>query len=301
MQDPKSLLPLSLRIGEYEVHSIPTGVFGLDGGAMFGTVPKTIWQKTNPADTNNRIELEARALLLKSAQRNILIDNGVGRDFVGKYGEKLGKKFAEIYNVSDSGASLENSLNRYGLKPTDITDVILSHLHFDHAGGSTKYVNGSVVPTFPNANYYVQKKNLEVALNPNIRERASYLAPNFKPLLENGQLKAIEGSSKNLFPNISMYISNGHTAGLQVVEISDDKNGIVYCADLIPTSSHIRLPYVMGYDLEPLMVIEEKRVLLSKVIKNNWYLFFEHDPFVEAASISFRENDYHYNEGFILQ
>ncbi|OQW53718.1 MAG: MBL fold metallo-hydrolase [Proteobacteria bacterium SG_bin7] len=301
MQDPKTLQSLALTIGEYEVHSIPTGLFGLDGGAMFGTVPKTLWHKTNPADEHNRIDLEARALLLKSKERNILIDNGVGRDFVAKYGEKVGKKFAEIYKVSSNGADLISSLSRHGIKVNDITDVVLSHLHFDHAGGSTCVRDGKLVATFPNATYWVQKRNLEVAIKPNVRERASYLPANFAPLIETGKLKTLEGESSDVFPNIKMYISHGHTEGLQVIVISDDKNGIVYCADLIPTSSHIRLPYVMGYDLEPLKVIEEKRKLLTEVEKKKWYLFFEHDPFVEAAHVEFRDGDFHYKEGFILQ
>ncbi len=305
MQDSKSLRPLlrqlQLRIGEYEVHSIPTGLFGLDGGAMFGTVPKILWQKTNPADELNRIDLEARALLLKSPKKNILIDNGVGRDFVEKYGEKLGKKFADIYKVSATGPDLLTSLKHHGLHPEDITDVILSHLHFDHAGGSTTVKDGKIVATFPNATYWVQKKNLEIATQPNVREKASYLPANFQPLLESGKLKTLEGISENIFPNIRMFLSHGHTEGLQVAVISDAKNGIVYCADLIPTSSHIRLPYVMGYDLEPLKVIAEKKALLTEVEKKNWYLFFEHDPRVEAASVEFRDGDFHFKEGFILQ
>lgn len=301
MQDPKSLRQIQLRIGEYEVHSINTGIFGLDGGAMFGTVPKTLWQKTNPADELNRIDLEARALLLKSPKRNILIDNGVGRDFVLKYGEKLGKKFGEIYKVAEGGADLLTSLQRYELKPDDITDVILSHLHFDHAGGSTCAKDGKLVPTFPRATYWVQKRNLEVALNPNVRERASYLPANFQPLIDAGRLKTLDGKSENIFPNISMYLSHGHTEGLQVAVVSDSKNGIVYCADLIPTSSHIRLPYVMGYDLEPLKVIAEKKLLLTEVEQKNWFLFFEHDPHIEAARIEARDGDFYFKEGYTLQ
>lgn len=301
MQDPKSLRHIQLRIGEYEIHSIPTGIFALDGGAMFGTVPKTLWQKTNPADEHNRIDLEARALLLKSPRRNILIDDGVGRDFVMKYGEKLGKRFGEIYKVAEGGNDLISSLKRYDLKPEDITDVILSHLHFDHAGGSTCAKDGKLVPTFPNSTYWVQKKNLEIALQPNVRERASYLAANFQPLIDAGKLKTLDGRSENIFPNISMYLSHGHTEGLQVVVVSDAKSGIVYCADLIPTSSHIRLPYVMGYDLEPLKVIEEKKKLLTEVEKKNWYLFFEHDPHVEAALVESRDGDFYFKEGFVIK
>ncbi len=300
MQDNQSFKSISVSIGRYQVLAIPTGIFGLDGGSMFGTVPKTLWQKTNPADENNRIQLEARALLLKSPQRNILIDDGVGGDFVEKYGEKLGNKFAEIYAVKKGGVSLESSLKRHGLSVEDITDVILTHLHFDHAGGSTCFRDGQISPTFPNAKYYVQKRNYVTALNPNIREKASYLGANFKSLMDSGVLNLIEGTCDNLFPNISMYLSDGHTLGLQVVKISDGKNGIVYGSDLIPTSSHIRLPFVMGYDLEPLKLIEEKRKLLDEVVKNNWYLFFEHDPFMDTAQIKAENNDFFLKEGFFI-
>ena len=147
---------LNLKIGPYTLHPIPTGIFGLDGGAMFGTVPKTLWQKTNPADEQNRIPMEARALLLKSPDRNILIDTGNGSDFIAKYGEKAGSKFAEIYSVSQNGPNLISSLKKYNLNPEDITDVILTHLHFDHAGGSTKAVENQIVFIFLKAQYYVQ-------------------------------------------------------------------------------------------------------------------------------------------------
>ncbi len=297
----RALKKISLQIGDYEVHAIPTGLFGLDGGAMFGTVPKVLWQKTNPADEQNRISLEARALLLKSSKRNILIDNGIGHDFVEKYGDKLGKKFADIYAVKSGVASLEKSLAFHGLKLDEITDVILTHLHFDHAGGSTRSENGKLVPTFPKAKYYVQKKNLDVALKPNLREKASYLPANFQPLLQQNVLETLSGPSENYFPNISFYISDGHTQGMQVVKVSDGKNGIVYCADLIPTSTHVRLPFVMGYDLEPLRLIEEKRKLLQEVEQKNWYLFFEHDPHMDAARVSQLEGDFSVSEGYVLQ
>ncbi|MGZ3692350.1 MAG: MBL fold metallo-hydrolase, partial [Pseudobdellovibrio sp.] len=163
---------LSLKIGPYTLHAVPTGLFALDGGAMFGTVPKVLWQKSNPPDELNRIPMEARALLLQSSDRNILVDVGNGSDFVAKYGEKLGNKFAEMYGVDASGTSLLSSLKKYNLKPEDITDVILTHLHFDHAGGATCERNGKIVPTFPNAKYYVQKSNYETAITPNIREKA---------------------------------------------------------------------------------------------------------------------------------
>lgn len=267
-----------LKIGDYEVFAIPTGLFGLDGGAMFGTVPKVLWEKTNPADEKNRISMEARALLLKSPTKNILVDCGNGQDFVAKYGEKLGQKFSEIYAVQEGADSLEKSLQRAGVSFSDITDVILTHLHFDHAGGATTEKMGKIVPTFPKAKYFVQSENLETAKNPNIREKASYFAANFQPLLDAGVLHLLDGSMENLLPMVSVIVSNGHTIGQQMVKVSDGINTLVYCGDVIPTSSHVRLAWIMGYDLDPLTLIEEKQQLLSKAADQGWYLFFEHDP-----------------------
>jgi glyoxylase-like metal-dependent hydrolase (beta-lactamase superfamily II) len=289
MSDPNST-PRQLQIGPYKVRPVPTGVFGLDGGAMFGTVPKVLWEKSNPPDEQNRIEMEARALLLDSGTKRILVDCGIGADFTEKYGEKLGPKFAEIYSVS-GGSGVEKTLAKYGLKPTDITDVILTHLHFDHAGGSTKSENGKLVPTFPNATYYVQRANLETARTPNLRERASYYAANFEPLERAGVLKILDGPSE-ILPGISVELTDGHTQGQQIVKVTDGNTTVVYCGDLIPTSSHVRLAWVMGYDLHPLQLIEEKRALLTRAAKENWYLFFEHDPYSDVARVADSKGDF---------
>ncbi len=280
-----SLERTSLKIGNYEICPVPTGLFGLDGGAMFGTVPRVLWEKSNPPDEKNRIPMEARALLLKSGDRRILIDTGNGADFITKYGEKLGSKFAEMYGLDASGPSLAKSLAQAGVKFEEITDVILTHFHFDHAGGGTTEKNGQLVPTFPNATYYVQKANLETARNPNIREKASYFAANIDPLIQSGRLKVLEGPVENLLPGISVLISNGHTQGQQLVKISDGQKTLLYCGDVVPTSSHVRLAWVMGYDLDPLTLIEEKTRLLAQAADENWYLFFEHDPYCDAAQI----------------
>lgn len=281
---------IELTIGGYKIHPLPTGVFGLDGGAMFGTVPRTLWEKTNPPDELNRIPLEARALLLSSANRKILVDVGIGSDFVEKYGEKLGKKFGEIYDVTGDGAL--SALKTFGLQADDITDVILTHLHFDHAGGSTRWINNKLGPTFSKARYYVQKNNLETARHPNLREKASYFAPNFEPLVESGCLELLDGPVKNLFPGIDIFISNGHTKAQQLVEVYDDKSALVYCGDIIPTSSHVRLPFVMGYDLNPLLVIEEKKQILSRMVDKKGHVFFEHDPYCDAATVERLGDDF---------
>lgn len=291
---------LSLKIGPYELKAVPTGEFGLDGGAMFGTVPKVLWEKTNPTDDHNRIAMEARALLLKSKDRNILIDTGNGSDFIEKYGEKMGGKFAEMYAVDPTKSSLIKSLKNNGLEPSDITDVILTHLHFDHAGGATCAKDGKIVPTFPNAKYYVQKENLETARKPNIREKASYLAPNFEPLIEAGVLNLLDGNVENLFPNISLIVSHGHTHAHQMVKISDEKTGVIYAGDVIPTSTHIRSAWIMGYDLDPLTIIKEKREILKNAAQNQWYIYFEHDPYCDLSAIEAEKDDFRAKERFHL-
>lgn len=288
-----------LTVGPYEVCPVPTGIFGLDGGAMFGTVPKVLWERSNPPDNKNRIPMEARALLLKSPGCNVLIDTGNGKDFVAKYGEKLGNKFAEMYAMDESGPSLMKSLAAHGLKPEDIHHVILTHLHFDHAGGATTERDGKLVPTFPKAQYYVQKGNLETASTPNLRERASYYVANFQPLIEAGVLKVIEGPQE-ILPGISTLISNGHTQAQQIVKITDGKTTVLYCGDMVPTSSHVKIPWLMGYDLHPLTLMEEKQKHLSEAADQHWYLFFEHDPYCDAALIERSGHDFAVQKRFWL-
>jgi glyoxylase-like metal-dependent hydrolase (beta-lactamase superfamily II) len=300
IQDTKPALK-ELKIGSYSLHAVPTGEFGLDGGSMFGTVPKVLWEKSNPPDEKNRIAMEARALLLKSPERNILIDTGNGSDFVAKYGEKLGNKFAEMYAVDDNGPSLISSLKRQGLAPEDITDVILTHLHFDHAGGATRAIDSKIVPTFPKARYYVQRSNYETAKNPNVREKASYFTANFQPLIDAGVLTFIDGDKRNFLPNISLIVSNGHTQGHQVVQIADDKSQVFYCGDVIPTSSHIRSAWIMGYDLNPLVIIDEKTNLLRRSLEKESYFYFEHDPYCDMASVEKVNEEFKVKERFLLQ
>jgi glyoxylase-like metal-dependent hydrolase (beta-lactamase superfamily II) len=294
----------SLKVGPYTIKAVPTGIFGLDGGAMFGTVPKVLWEKSNPPDDHNRIRMEARALLMDcpasagKPARRILVDCGIGGDFVEKYGEKLGPKFAEMYAIQGSG--IEDRLKSMGLGLGDVTDVILTHLHFDHAGGATCTRGGNLVPTFPNARYYIQKANLETASHPNLRERASYYAANFQPLLDAGVLNVLDGPVNDLLPGVSVKISNGHTLGQQTVWVEDGVNGVVYCGDVIPTSSHVRLPWVMGYDLQPLVLIEEKRELLKPAAQKKYHLFFEHDPDVDCALVDAAKDDFAVSHRYIL-
>lgn len=291
---------LKLKIGTYEICPIPTGIFGLDGGAMFGTVPKVLWEKTNPPDEKNRIQMEARGLLLKSRGCNILIDTGNGGDFVTKYGEKLGPKFAEMYNINDEGPSLLKSLKAHGLGPEDIHHVILTHLHFDHAGGATTEKDHKLVPTFPNAKYYVQEANLATASQPNLRERASYYPANYQPLIEAGVLTILKGPTESLLPGISTLISNGHTQGQQMVKVTDGKTTLLYCGDVVPTSTHVKVPWLMGYDLHPLVLMEEKQKYLSEAAEHSWYLFFEHDPYCDSVVIEKKGADFAVKERYWL-
>lgn len=275
------------RIGPYEIHTIETGSFGLDGGAMFGIVPKTIWNKTNPADELNRIEMQLRCLLLldTKATRAILIDNGIGQ----KWPEKL----LQIYGIDHSKYTLDRSLKKLGLTPADITDVIATHLHFDHMGGTTrKTESGELVPAFENAKIWVQERNWDLAYHPNEKDRASYLKENFDIYngteLGKSKLQLLQTPAEGreqILPGISVRISNGHTLGLQLVEIADDKNSLLYCADAIPTSSHIKVPYIMGYDCYPLTMIDEKKKILKEATDRNTILFFEHCPRAQAASV----------------
>lgn len=300
---PLQIDKLHLQIGDYEICPLPTGIFGLDGGAMFGTVPKVLWEKSNPPDEKNRIPMEARALLLKSKNRKIVIDTGNGGDFILKYGEKLGSKFAEMYNIDESGPSLQKSLNFHGVKSEEVTDVILTHLHFDHAGGATKAIDGKLVPTFPNAQYYVQARNLETAQKPNLREKASYFPANYEPLIASGKLKLLEGPVTELLPGISVLVSDGHTQGQQIVRVhgkTESEPSLLYCGDVVPTSSHVRRPWLMGYDLNPLLLMDEKLKFLTPAAQGRWYLFFEHDPYCDCAVISQKGEDFQVDMRFQL-
>lgn len=263
-----------MKIGNYELFSIPTGFFSLDGGAMFGVVPKVLWNKTNPADELNRIKLAARSLLIVTENRKILIDTGLGK--------KFDQKFESIYNVKN--ISIEEALKIKNFNPDDITDVILTHLHFDHCGGSTKNENCEIVPVFKNAKYYIQHEHYIWAKNPSEKEKASFLRENFEPIEKYNQLELVDGEFY-LDNNIKIVISNGHTPAQQHIKLTAENTTVYYCGDLIPTSSHIPYPYIMSYDLYPLTTFEEKKKLLPQAYEENWILFFEHDPVISSCTI----------------
>jgi glyoxylase-like metal-dependent hydrolase (beta-lactamase superfamily II) len=265
-----------MRIGPYELNVVETGRFALDGGAMFGVVPKTLWQKSNPPDEKNRIPMAARGLLLRGGGRTILIDTGNGV----KYDEKL----ASIYGISTVSNELLNALSGLGVGAGDVTDVILTHLHFDHAGGSTVLVEGKPVPTFPKAVHHIQREQWEAALSPTERDRASYFPENYLPLEEHGLVAFTEGDSE-LLPGVRVLCQHGHTAALQCPLISDGRTTLLYAADLVPTASHVPLPWIMGYDLRPLDTLEEKRKVLGRAAEEEWIVCFEHDPVVAAGTV----------------
>lgn len=273
-----------MQIGKYRLSIIESGSFGLDGGAMFGIIPKPLWQRNNLPDEANRVRLATRNLLLESASKKIIIDTGMGN--------KWDEKMKAIYAV-DEKLSMNSALGEKGLKPKDITDVILTHLHFDHAGGSTILNEGRLEPTFPNANYYVQKQNYDWAIRPSDRDKGSYIKDNFIPLFEEGVLNFIIGNAE-FDDEIEFFVINGHTFGQQMVKISDGNNIFLFCADLMPFVSHIPLPYIMGYDLQPLVTLEEKKKYLEMAVDENWKLFFGHDPEIAFATVK------NFGEGYIV-
>lgn len=268
-----------MQIGKYLLKTVNSGFFGLDGGAMFGIIPKALWEKTNPADEQNRVTLATRNLLLISENKKILIDTGMGN--------KWDDKSKNIYRI-DPELNIEIALQKAGVQMNEITDVILTHLHFDHTGGSTKIENGKLIPAFTNANYYVQKKNFEWAMNPSERDKGSYIKDNFVPLLHHGVLNLIDGEI-DFDENISFKIINGHTFGQQMIKISDSTNTILYCADLLPFVSQIRIPYIMGYDIQPLVTVQEKKKYLQLAADKNWYFYFGHDPVYAMSTVKHTE------------
>lgn len=277
-----------MKIGKYNIRIINSGFLGLDGGAMFGIIPKVLWQKTNPPDDVNRIKLATRHLLLESSSKKIIIDVGMGT----KWDEKLKK----IYAV-DENLSMTKALNDAGLKREDITDVILTHLHFDHAGGSTKSINSKYIPAFPNAKYHVQKEQFDWANNPSEKDKGSFVNDDFVPLAEEGVLKFINGNEQ-FDDEIQFLVTNGHTFGQQLVKISDSSNTVLQCADLVPTVSHIPVPYIMGYDVQPLITVREKNEIFPVAVEENWKLFFGHDPEIAFATVKQTDKGFRVAERF---
>jgi glyoxylase-like metal-dependent hydrolase (beta-lactamase superfamily II) len=296
-----------------KLYSINTGYFKLDGGAMFGVVPKSIWNKLNPADENNMCSWALRCLLIEDEGKLILIDTGMGN--------KQDAKFFGHYYLHGND-TLEKSLAQHGFTAADITDVFLTHLHFDHCGGAIIKEGEKLVPAFKNATYWSNEQHWKWATEPNEREKASFLKENILPIEQSGQLKMVDsiktdGSVKltddskqglstvnyqlsSITTNLSFYIVNGHTAAMMLPKINYNGKTIVYMADLLPSVAHIPLPYVMGYDMFPLTTLNEKKAFLTEALANDYILFFEHDLVNECCNLQMTEKGIRQKDVFKL-
>ena len=270
-----------MNIGEYKLYSIETSEFSLDGGAMFGIIPKVLWGKKAPSDSLNRIEMVTRSLLLVSESHKILIDTGNG--------SKWTKKYLDLYNIDLSRYNIHSSLKKYGFSPEDITDVICTHLHFDHAGGNTTYDQNTIVPTFPNANYWVSEKNWTLANHPSQKDQGSFMECDWEVLAHNNMIKLVKDQ---FLPGIEVHFTQGHTDGLMHPVISDGNKILFYGSDIFPTAAHIPVPWVMSYDLHPRKTVKEKDFLLKKIHNEQWILFFEHDPNYQACTVDLGAKNY---------
>ncbi|SFP94099.1 MBL fold metallo-hydrolase [Hymenobacter arizonensis] len=267
-----------------KIHTLDTGLFKLDGGAMFGVVPKSMWQKLNPPDANNMCTWAMRCLLIEDGSRLLLIDNGIG--------DKQDEKFrGHFYLHGDD--TLEKSLRKLGFTSTDISDVFLTHLHFDHCGGSVlRQPNGTLQLAFPNATYWSNEVHWDWAVTPNPREKASFLKENILPIQESGQLKFVDvqaGVPAALPQFREIIMADGHTEKMMVPVMEYKGRTLAFMADLLPSVGHIPLPYVMGYDMRPLITLSEKEAVLRRAADENWVLLLEHDPINEACTVQHTE------------
>ncbi|SFT91001.1 Glyoxylase, beta-lactamase superfamily II [Lishizhenia tianjinensis] len=276
------------------IYPLNTGNFKLDGGAMFGVVPKTLWSKTNPADANNMCDWSMRSMLIEDGDRLILIDTGIG----DKQSEKF---FSHYYLFGDD--SLQGNLKKLGFSPDDITDVFLTHLHFDHCGGAIRWNKDRTgfEPVFKNATYWSTEKHWKWATEPNAREKASFLSENILPIQESGQLKFVDRQgdfAKNVFNNIDLLFVDGHTESQMIPHIKYKGKTLVFMADLLPSTGHIPLPYVMGYDTRPLLTLDEKGKFLQRAAEEEYILFLEHDSVNECCTVQQTEKGVRLSETF---
>ena len=265
-----------MKIGKYDLYSVETSEFGLDGGAMFGIIPKPVWEKKVSADELNRVNMVTRSLLLVSDEKKILIDTGNGT--------KWEEKYKQIYDINTDQYNIEKSLGKYGFSSEQITDVICTHMHFDHIGGNTKIKSGEVVPTFPNAKYWISEENWKLANHPSQKDAGSFIEHDWKVLAENQMIEIIDGREP-FIEGIETIVTHGHTPGLLHPIVSDGSNKLFYGADIFPMVAHIPIPWVMAYDVQPVVTMEEKQKLLQKMEREDWILFFEHDPHIHACTV----------------
>ena len=264
-----------MHLGSLDIHIVSDAAFRLDGGAMFGVVPKVLWERQFPADEKNRIALATNCLLVRGDGFTAVIESGLG--------EKWDEKSRAMYAISNA-TTLLDSLARLGVEPEDVDALILSHLHFDHAGGATRLEGGRAVPTFPNATLYVQETELAHARAPNERDRASYRPEDWEPYAEAGRIQTIAGDQE-IRPGITVVPVRGHNAGMQAIRVDSGGRTVFYFADALPTSAHVPIPWIMSYDLYPVDLIENKKRLLEEAVREKWLCVFEHDPRVPWGTV----------------
>lgn len=281
-------------LGPFELFTIETGDFRLDGGAMFGVVPKTLWSRDLPADDKNRIPMTMRCLLIRSNNTGkvYLIDNGAGT--------KFNDKMEDIYQLDQSSKNLKHSFAEHGFKFEDVTDIIFTHLHFDHCGGTSFYNdNDELELTFPNATYHVVDSHWKNANDPNAREKASFLSENINPIKNSGKLNLV-GEEHEYEPGLSAISVNGHTIGQQLPKIEADDKTLVFVADLLPTHVHVPLPWVMGYDMYPVQTLSEKDAFLRSAANEEWNLYLEHDAQQEMIKVKYEDHRFSVSEHMTL-
>lgn len=270
-----------MRLGDIKIDPVSDGYFRLDGGAVFGVVPRALWEKERRPDKDNRVLLGLNPLLVRTETENILVETGIG--------EKGDERFKSIYCV-DKNETLSGSLRALGLTESDITIVINTHLHFDHAGGNTAVIDGAVTPAFPNARYFVQRGEWDAATKPNERTRASYREEDFAPVMEAGQMNLIEGDGE-ITKGVSVFRAPGHNKDIQLVRVESAGAKALFLSDTVPTTSHLKLPYIMGYDLFPMETLKIKKELLKRASDEGWLLVFCHDPETGAGYLRIKGED----------
>jgi len=273
------------RVGSYEVALVEAERFRLDGGAMFGVVPRALWEKQHPPDTRHRIRMATRCLVARGEGRVVVVDTGMGSDWSGKE--------RDIYGVEDQDHSLARALAEMGVAPDQVTDVILTHLHFDHTGGTVRRAGAGLVPVFPHARHHVQQDQIAWATSPSERDRRSYRPETIETLRRTGVLAAVNGPAE-IAPGITVEPTWGHTPGHQVVRLGEERDAVTYCGDLLPTAAHVPVPWVMAYDLQPLVTMREKVALMERAARTGETLVVEHDPGCEGVRVA-REGD-----GFVV-
>ena len=267
-----------MQFGPWQAELLNDGFYLLDGGSMFGVVPRVLWEKKHEPDENNRIVLALHCLLLRDGEHTVLVDNGMGNGW--------NEKQIGIYGLDRPDGDLLDDLKRHGVKPKEITDVVITHLHFDHAGGTVRFAeDGSTKLTFPNARHWISKANLQWGEAPTERDRASYLRPRWQSLLDDEERLRLVDGAQEILPGLRTLPVSGHTPGQQLVVAGDEEASVLFAGDLIPFASQLRIPWIMGFDLNPLLTLNEKKDILARAAAENWVIVFEHDPKVKAARI----------------